>query len=679
MDLEVEAEGLVDGGGEDGAVPAVLEGADEAARGEEDLEDAALDATGLGVGADEGPGGAARALGGVEHLLPPGADHLSVSRGVAGRAGGGGAGARGGRRRGGARHTGALLGRPLSPGSGRCGRCRGRLGGTAAGLHRGVPVDGDVLRRGLVLGAGRGVREVTLRSAGVSLAARAAGDLGGASTAPALTVRVARSTGGGSTALGGALPPGGSRRRRLPRGRSSTGSTRGALARDEESGHEELELEARRGGPDHLGEGLGRHVRGAGEAGGTDRAGLDLHAGELVLRQGAQRGPGLGAGERDDEEVSQALEEVLDEAPRVVPRGDDAVHHAEDPGAVGRGDRIDALVEHGRVRVAEERDGALVVDLAVDGAADELVHDGEGVAHGASAGAGDEREDSRADLHALGLAQVAEVALEDVRRDEPEGVVVGAGADGPDDLLRLGGREDELDVSRGLLDELEQGVEALGGDHVGLVEDEDLEAVPGRGEGGALAQVAGVVDAVVAGGVDLDDVEAAGAAGREVPAGGALAAGGVRRVLLAVEATGEDTGGGGLAAAARAGEEIGVGDLVRAQRRHERGGHVVLPDDVLEGVWAVAAVQGGGHGPTLNGAHDTVRGCLATIRGRTLTRPGSSGCALERRDPPCTRQSPLTLATFRSWGIHWMTPHEGPGESVPDGGAAPARSPVTHG
>lgn len=38
----------------------------------------------------------------------------------------------------------------------------------------------------------------------------------------------------------------------------------------------------------------------------------------------------------------------------------------------------------------------------------------------------------------------------------------------------------------------------------------------------------------------------------------------------------------------------------------------------------------------------------------------------EREDPPCTRQSPLTLATFRSWGIHWMTPHEGPRQSVPD-------------
>ena len=49
-----------------------------------------------------------------------------------------------------------------------------------------------------------------------------------------------------------------------------------------------------------------------------------------------------------------------------------------------------------------------------------------------------------------------------------------------------------------------------------------------------------------------------------------------------------------LAAAARAGEEVGVGDAVGPQRRHERSGDVVLPDDLLEGVGAVAAVQNGG-------------------------------------------------------------------------------------
>ena len=156
-----------------------------------------------------------------------------------------------------------------------------------------------------------------------------------------------------------------------------------------------------------------------------------------------------------------------------------------------------------------------------------LVEDGQGVAHRAAARAHDEGQDALADSDVLLGAQARQVGAEDVRWHQAERVVVGARADRADDALRFRGREDELDVLGRLLDELEQRVEALRGDHVGLVEDEDLVAVAGRSEGGTLAQVAGVVDAVVGGGVDLDDVEAAGPAGGQVPAAGALPAGGV--------------------------------------------------------------------------------------------------------------------------------------------------------
>ena len=356
----------------------------------------------------------------------------------------------------------------------------------------------------------------------------------------------ARTTGGGRGHRSGAP----SRPARTPgRDATTSGSTSGG---DEQAGHEQLELETRGGGADHGGQGLGGGISGPGESSGPHGAGLQVHAFELVDRQGTQRRAGLGTGQGDDEQVAQPGQQVLDETTGVVPGGDDPVHHSEDAGAVGGRDGVDALVEHSGVGVAQQGDGPLVVDAAVVRPADELVHDRKGVAHGAAAGAHHEGEDAGADLDALGLAQMTEVALEDVGRDETEGVVMGARADGADDLLRLGGGEDELHVRRWLLDELEQRVEALRGDHVGLVEDEDLVAVAGRGEGGALTQVAGVVDAVVAGGVDLDDVEAAGAAGGQVPAGGAGAAGGVGGGLGAVEAAGQDARRRRLAAAARA-------------------------------------------------------------------------------------------------------------------------------
>ena len=86
--VQPQPEGLVDRLGQDRAVPAVLEGTHEPGRGEDDLEDAVGDAARLRVRAHERPGRPARALGGLQDLLPARADHLGVGR----RTGGGRAG-----------------------------------------------------------------------------------------------------------------------------------------------------------------------------------------------------------------------------------------------------------------------------------------------------------------------------------------------------------------------------------------------------------------------------------------------------------------------------------------------------------------------------------------------------------------------------------------------------------
>ena len=177
--------------------------------------------------------------------------------------------------------------------------------------------------------------------------------------------------------------------------------------------------------------------------------------------------------------------------------------------------------------------------------------------------------------------------------------MVGARADRADDALGFRRREDELDVLGRLLDELEQRVEALVRDHVGLVDDEDLVAVAHRREGGALAQVAGIVDAAVRGRVNLDDVERAGAAGGQLTARFALAARGVRGALRAVQAARKDARRGGLAASARPGEQVRVRHAIRAQRRLERLRHVFLADHLIKGVGAIPAIQSCGHPPSL--------------------------------------------------------------------------------
>ena len=109
----------------------------------------------------------------------------------------------------------------------------------------------------------------------------------------------ARTTGGGRGHRSGA--PGCSSRASRRSCADSTPRSGGAAGGDEQAGHEQLELEARGGGPDHGGQGLGGGVGGPRESGGPHGAGLEVHALELIDWQGAERRAGLGAGQGDDE------------------------------------------------------------------------------------------------------------------------------------------------------------------------------------------------------------------------------------------------------------------------------------------------------------------------------------------------------------------------------------------
>jgi hypothetical protein len=76
---------------------------------------------------------------------------------------------------------------------------------------------------------------------------------------------------------------------------------------------------------------------------------------------------------------------------------------------------------------------------------------------------------------------------------------------------------------------------------VGLIEDEDLEAVPGRSEDSPLTKFAGVINAVVAGGIDFDYVQRAAAVSRKLNAARAGSTGCISGALLAVETAGQDS------------------------------------------------------------------------------------------------------------------------------------------
>ena len=217
-----------------------------------------------------------------------------------------------------------------------------------------------------------------------------------------------------------------------------------------------------------------------------------------------------------------------------------------------------------------------------------------------------------------------EVPAELLDGQERELEVLGARADGRQHLLRVGGGEHEHDVRGRLLERLQQRVRRR---RVSMCTSSTMYtlrfAVAPRPRLTLWHEVAHVVDAVVRRGVELDEVEER--ARRDRHAVLALAARlAVGAEIEAVQRLGEDAGGGGLAGAARAGEQVRVADAVLADRVAQRGGDVVLADELAEPLRAVLAVQ-------------------RLERHRLATLPAASGDppAVEpTRRGPCTRRRP---------------------------------------
>ncbi len=381
----------------------------------------------------------------------------------------------------------------------------------------------------------------------------------------------------------------------------------------ERAGDHEFELQPRRGGARHLVERPAHHVGDARQLAPPEGAGLLEHAAELILRHAAEdRGRAVHGRRVHHDEVAEALEQILHEAPRILPGLHHPVGGPERRCGVVRAERRDGVVEQLGVRETEQARGALRRDQCGLGPRDELIEDRERVAHGAAARADDERKHAGLDLHPLAVAERLHVVDERAGRDEAERIVMSARADRADDLLGLGRREDELHVRRRFFDDLEERVEAAGRHHVRLVDDEDLEAIAGRGEDRALAQVSGVVDAAVARRVDLDDVERSAPVSAQLDAALAHAARRIGRPLGAVQAPGENTRRGRLAAPARPAEQVRVPDATGAQGRHQRFGDLRLPDHLGEGFWPVSAIECGNHDTMLPAASDIPAGAGAT-------------------------------------------------------------------
>ena len=263
---------------------------------------------------------------------------------------------------------------------------------------------------------------------------------------------------------------------------------------------------------------------------------------------------------------------------------------------VDLGERHRAVAVQDAVRQLEQVVSAGEADDRVDGGlvdaralADALVQDGERVTKGAVRETGDQVRRAVRQVEPLFFRHKKEPFGDVLGRYTVEVETLAAGQDGGRKFVYFRRRQHELDVLRRLFQRLQERVERAGGKHVDFVDDVDAVLAADRCEVRFVADLTDVVDTVVRGGVDLDDVED----GPRVDAfAGLTAVAGVpvHRVLT-VDCLGEDLGAGRLAGTSRTGEQIGMGMPARPHLVHEGPGDVLLTDDVCKDLGSPLPVQ----------------------------------------------------------------------------------------
>ncbi len=220
--------------------------------------------------------------------------------------------------------------------------------------------------------------------------------------------------------------------------------------------------------------------------------------------------------------------------------------------------------------------------------AEDLVEQRFRVAHAACGEPRDELEGIRVGDPPLRVEDARQLALDLVARQRSEREALEPRDHRGPDLAGVGGAEDEQDAVGRLLERLEQDVPALL-DALDLVDDEHLAAqVGGRGVD-ARHQLAHVIDPVVGGRVELDDVQ------RAALADGDARRAGVARLAVpevgAVDGLGQDAGHRCLARAAGTDEQQPVAQSVQSDGVPERLDHRPLADHLAERLGAEPAVD----------------------------------------------------------------------------------------
>ena len=200
------------------------------------------------------------------------------------------------------------------------------------------------------------------------------------------------------------------------------------------------------------------------------------------------------------------LEQIGDEAGEILALVGELLDEVEEPGRVAVDDEIADPKERLLLDGAEQLKDGLHGHLPLCRGR-ELVERRDGVAEASARAPGDEgkRRVGRVDLLAVGDVPEQSRQLGQSRPREHERLA--ARPDGREHLPEVGRAEDEDEVGRRLLDQLQERVERRIRELVRLVEDVDLVAALDRLEDHVLADLPDVVDPALARRVHLDHVE----------------------------------------------------------------------------------------------------------------------------------------------------------------------------
>ena len=312
------------------------------------------------------------------------------------------------------------------------------------------------------------------------------------------------------------------------------------------------------------------------------------------------------------------LHQLAREAPHVLSGGVEGLDGPENGRSIPLQDCAREILERLARDEAEDAQSILFRD-PVTRERDKLIKGTERIAHATLGAAGNGEQRVLIGIDLLLLADIPQPRHDLMRLDTAQIKPLAPGDDRREELVALGGGKDELHIGRRFLKGLEERVPGRAREHMAFVDDEDLEPGRDRLELHGVHDRLDVLDLVVARGVELGDVD--GAAGGDLAAVLACAAGLDAVPVRAVQRLREDAGGRGLADAARADEQVGVRDAAALDGVAQGADDVLLADNVAEVRRAVLQRQGDVdgfllffHGPS----------CLTSARNRVRAGPGSS-------------------------------------------------------